>query len=155
MMFIQTRPCEQTKVCFSFTNAHTSTLLATLLGVHVRLIAAKMPLHSAKGRPQRDYTADLGRGCNDFAWEMMPELDGGCGRVVALWADLCAMERHFGAPSRKCSKTLLSSASALPTKWRPSALTQRFLQGVQAPRQALTFPAWHWRMPRLRLFAVD
>ena len=57
MMFIQTRPCEQTKVYLSFTNVHTSKLLAALLGVHVCLIVAKMPLHSAQGRPQRDYSA--------------------------------------------------------------------------------------------------
>ena len=34
-----------------------STLLATLLGVHVCWVAAKMPLHSANSRPQRDYAA--------------------------------------------------------------------------------------------------
>ena len=33
-----------------------------------------------------------GRGRHDFAWEMIPEIDGGCGRVVAM----CAMQRHFG-----------------------------------------------------------
>jgi len=36
------------------------------------------------------------RGRHDFAWETMPEMDEGCGRVVALWAALGAMERHFG-----------------------------------------------------------
>ena len=34
-----------------------STLLATLLGVHVCWVAAKMQLHSAQSRPQRDYAA--------------------------------------------------------------------------------------------------
>jgi len=38
----------------------------------------------------------LGRGRHDFAWEMIPELDEGCGRVVALWAAIGAKERHFG-----------------------------------------------------------
>ena len=52
-MFIKTRQCDQTTVCSSFTNAHTSTLLASLLGVHVCLMVAKMPLHSA----HRDYSA--------------------------------------------------------------------------------------------------
>ena len=56
-MFIKTRQCEHTKVCSSFTNAHTSTLLATLLGVHVCLMFAKMPLHSANDLPHRDYSA--------------------------------------------------------------------------------------------------
>ena len=37
-----------------------------------------------------------GRGHHDFAWETMPEMDGGCGRVVALWEAFGAMERHFG-----------------------------------------------------------
>jgi len=37
-----------------------------------------------------------GRGRHDFAWEMIPEMDGGCGRVVAMWEVIGAMERHFG-----------------------------------------------------------
>jgi len=37
-----------------------------------------------------------GRGRHDFAWETMPEMDGGYGRVVALWEAFGAMERHFG-----------------------------------------------------------
>jgi len=56
-MFIQTRQCDQATVCSSFTNAHTSTLLATLLGVHVCLMFAKMPLPSANDLPHRDYSA--------------------------------------------------------------------------------------------------
>jgi len=56
-MFVQTRPCEQTKVSSSFTNSHTSKLLATLLGVHVCWMVAKMPLHGANDLPQRDYSA--------------------------------------------------------------------------------------------------
>jgi len=36
------------------------------------------------------------RGRRDFAWETLPEIDGGCGRVIALWQDLDATERHFG-----------------------------------------------------------
>jgi len=37
-----------------------------------------------------------GRGRHDFAWEMIPQMDGGCSRVVALWKVIGAMERHFG-----------------------------------------------------------
>jgi len=37
-----------------------------------------------------------GRGRYNFTWEMMLVLDGDCGRVVALWAALCDVERHFG-----------------------------------------------------------
>jgi len=37
-----------------------------------------------------------GRGRYDLTWEMMFVLRGDRGRVVALWAVLCAVERHFG-----------------------------------------------------------
>jgi len=60
-MFIKTRQCEQTTVCSSFTNAHTSKLLATLLGVHVCLIVAKMPLHSSNNLPWMPRVPDSSR----------------------------------------------------------------------------------------------
>jgi len=37
-----------------------------------------------------------GRGRHDFAWEMILEINGGCGRVVAMWEVIGARERHFG-----------------------------------------------------------
>jgi len=56
-MFIQTRPREQTKVCFYFRHAHATKLMAAFLCVHVCWIATQMPLHSLKGLTKRDYTA--------------------------------------------------------------------------------------------------
>jgi len=44
-------------VCWPLSNAHMSKLLATLLGVHVYWVAAKMQSHCAQSRPQRDYAA--------------------------------------------------------------------------------------------------
>ena len=58
-MFIHRRPCEQTMVFWPLSNAHMSKLLATLLGVHVCWVAAKMQLHSAQSRPRRDYAAAI------------------------------------------------------------------------------------------------
>jgi len=55
-----------------------------------------MPLHSTKVRPQRDYTAAASVQLGHHLPREIVATSAEVGRVVALWAALCAMERHFG-----------------------------------------------------------